>query len=102
MRGKGLLETMPLFEVRDESAQTCGVYDSDQAPAVAARTFAGYTSVYSAVGNWPAALYRELARSAAIPRLARPLLQGVGLLQRREHPGFTLAQPLDGDRVLAR
>jgi hypothetical protein len=66
MRSKGLLETTPLFEVRDDSAQTCGVYDSDQAPAVAAKTFAEYTSVYSAVGNWPAALYRELARSAGV------------------------------------
>jgi hypothetical protein len=66
MRSKGLLETTPLFEVRDQSAQTCGVYDSDQAPAVAAKTFAEYTSVYSAVGNWPAALYRELARSAGV------------------------------------
>ena len=66
MQSKGLLETTPLFEVRDESAQTFGVYDSDQTPAVAARTFAEYTSVYSAVGGWPAALYRELARAAGV------------------------------------
>ena len=66
MRSQGLLQTTPLFEVRDDSARTCGGYDSDQAPAVAAKTFAEHTSVYSAVGNWPAALYRELARSAGV------------------------------------
>jgi hypothetical protein len=66
MRSKGLLETAPLFEVRDEAAQTCGVYDSNGAPALALKTFASHTSVYSAVGNLPSALYREIARSAGV------------------------------------
>jgi hypothetical protein len=66
MRSKGLLETAPLFEVRDEAAQTCGVYDSDSASALALKKFASHTSVYSAVGNLPSALYRELARTAGV------------------------------------
>ncbi len=66
MRSKGLLETAPLFEVRDEAAQTCGVYDSDGASALAVKKLGSYTSVYSAVGNLPAELYREIARAAGV------------------------------------
>ena len=66
MRSKGLLETAPLFEVRDEAAQTYGVYDSDSASALALKKFASHTSVYSAAGNLPSALYREIARTAGV------------------------------------
>jgi hypothetical protein len=66
MRSQGLLETTPLFEVRDEAAQTCGVYDSNGAPALALKKSASHTSIYSAVGNLPAALYREIARAAGV------------------------------------
>jgi hypothetical protein len=66
MRSKSLLETTPLFEVRDEAARTCGVYDSNGAPALALRRFESHTSIYSAVGNLPAALYREIARAAGV------------------------------------
>ena len=66
MRSQGLLETTPLFEVRDAAAQTCGVYDSNGAPALALKKSASHTSIYSAVGNLPAALYREIGRSAGI------------------------------------
>ena len=65
MRSKGLLETTPLFEVRRVGSDLWRLRFRS-APAVAAKTFAEYTSVYSAVGNWPAALYRELARSAGV------------------------------------
>ena len=65
-RSKGLLETAPLFEVRDEAARTCGVYDSNGAPALALKEFETHASIYSAVGNLPAALYREIARSAGV------------------------------------
>ena len=66
MRSKGLMETAPLFEVRDEAARTCGVYDSNGASALALKKFETHTSIYSAVGNLPAALYREIARSAGV------------------------------------
>jgi hypothetical protein len=66
MRSKGLLETTPLFDVRDEGAQTYGVYDSSSATALALKKFASHTSIYSAVGNLPSALYREIARSAGV------------------------------------
>ncbi|MEI7732556.1 MAG: hypothetical protein WCO56_23495 [Verrucomicrobiota bacterium] len=66
MRSKGLLETTPLFEVRDAVAQTCGVYDSNGAPALAVKKSDSHTSIYSAVGGLPSALYREIARAAGV------------------------------------
>lgn len=66
MRSKGLLETAPLFDVRDNEAQTLGAYESNGATALALKKFASHTSVYSAVGNLPSALYREIARSAGV------------------------------------
>ena len=66
MRSKGLLETMPLFEVRDEAAQTCGTYNSNGAAALASKKSETHTSIYSAVGGLPAALYREIARAAGV------------------------------------
>lgn len=66
MRSKGLLETAPLFEVRDDLAQTLGVYNSNGAPALALKKLDSHTSIYSAVGNLPSALYREVARSAGV------------------------------------
>ncbi len=66
MRSKGLLETAPLFQVCDGEARTLGVYEADGAPALALKTCAAHTSVYSAVGNLPSVLYREIARSAGV------------------------------------
>lgn len=66
MRSKSLLETTPLFEVRDEAARTYGVYDSNGAPALALKNHMSHTSIYSAVGNLPASLYREIARAAGV------------------------------------
>ncbi len=66
MRSNSLLETAPLFEVRDEAARTCGVYDSNGASALALKKFETHTSIYSAVGNLPAPLYREIVRSAGV------------------------------------
>ncbi len=65
-RSKGLLETAPLFEIRDEAAQACGIYESNGAPALALKQFNSHTSIYGAVGNLPSALYREIARSAGV------------------------------------
>jgi hypothetical protein len=56
----------PLFEVRDKDAQVLGTYVSNGAPAVAVKKLARHTSVYSAVGNLPAAVYREIARAAGV------------------------------------
>jgi hypothetical protein len=42
MHGKRLLETTPLFQVRDEAAQTCGVYDSDGTPALALKKLGSF------------------------------------------------------------
>ena len=66
MRSRGRIETSPLFEVRDEAAQTYGVYDSNGATALALKKSGSHTSIYSAVGNLPAALYREIARAAGV------------------------------------
>lgn len=66
MRSKGLMETAPLFEVRDDVAQTLGVYDTNGATALALSKLDSYTSIYSAVGNLPSALYREVARAAGV------------------------------------
>jgi hypothetical protein len=66
MRSKGLLETAPLFEVRDEAARTCGTYDSNGAAALAMKKSETHASVYSAVGGLSAALYREIARAAGV------------------------------------
>lgn len=65
-RSKGLLETAPLFEIRDEAAQACGIYESNGAPALALKKFESHTSIYSAAGNLPSALYREIARAAGV------------------------------------
>jgi hypothetical protein len=56
----------PLFEVTDKDAQVLGTYVSNGASALAKKKLAHHTSVYSAVGNLPAALYREIARSAGV------------------------------------
>ncbi|MFA6561313.1 MAG: hypothetical protein WCV00_05340 [Verrucomicrobiia bacterium] len=56
----------PLFEVRDKDAQVLGTYVSNGAPALAVKKLARHTSVYSAVGNLPAAVYREIARAAGV------------------------------------
>jgi hypothetical protein len=56
----------PLFEVRDGGAQVLGTYVSNGAPAVAVKKLARHTSVYSAVGNLPATVYREIARAAGV------------------------------------
>jgi len=66
MRSQGLMETAPLFQVNDPAAETWGVYGTDGAVALAARKLEHHTSVYSAVGNLPAALYREIARAAGV------------------------------------
>jgi hypothetical protein len=60
------METAPLFQVNDPAAETWGVYGTDGAVALAARKLQHHTSVYSAVGNLPAALYREIARAAGV------------------------------------
>jgi len=56
----------PLFEIRDKDAQVLGTYVSNSAPAFARKKFSQHTSVYSAVGNLPAAVYREIARAAGV------------------------------------
>jgi hypothetical protein len=56
----------PLFEVQDREVLTLGVYQSDGAVAFASKMLGNHTSVYSAVGNLPAAIYREVARAAGI------------------------------------
>jgi hypothetical protein len=56
----------PLFEVRDKDAQVLGAYVSNGAPALASKKLARHTSVYSAIGNLPAAVYREIARTAGV------------------------------------
>jgi hypothetical protein len=59
-------KVMPLFEVRDKDAQILGTYVSNAAPALARKKFAQHTAVYSAVGNLPSAIYREIARAAGV------------------------------------
>jgi|GEM_PF-274756 len=66
MRSAQATETRPLFEVKDENAETWGVYASDGAVALAAKKKAGHTSVYCAVGNIPATVFREIARQAGV------------------------------------
>ena len=61
MRSEALMDTAPLFEVRDDEAQAWGVYESDGATAMAGKIFGDHTSIYSAVGNIPAAVLREVA-----------------------------------------
>lgn len=56
----------PLFEIRDKDAQVLGTYVSNGAAALAKKKLAQHTSVYSAVGNLPAAVYREIARAAGV------------------------------------
>lgn len=56
----------PLFRIAEESVTVLGRYASSGVPALASKRFAEYTSVYSAVPNLPAALYRELARQAGV------------------------------------
>lgn len=56
----------PLFEVRDQQAQVLGTYVSNGAPALAAKKLDQHTSMYSAVGNLPSTLYREIARKAGV------------------------------------
>jgi hypothetical protein len=56
----------PLFEVADERATILGGYVSGGAPALAYRKLEQHTSIYSAVANLPAALYRSLARQAGV------------------------------------
>lgn len=56
----------PLFEIQDREASPWGVYQSDGAVALASKKFPDHTSVYSAVGNLPAAIYREVARAAGV------------------------------------
>jgi hypothetical protein len=56
----------PLFEVRDQDAQVLGTYMSNGSPALASKKLARHTSVYSAVGNLPAAMFREIARAAGV------------------------------------
>lgn len=56
----------PLFEVRDADAQIHGTYLSNSAPALASKRFATHTSFYSAAGNPPPAIYREIARAAGV------------------------------------
>lgn len=56
----------PLFEVHDEGAEVLGAYVSNGAAALVRKKQAHHTSVYSAVGNLPAALYREIARTAGV------------------------------------
>ncbi len=66
MRSQGLMETAPLFQVNDPAAETWGVYGTDGAVALAARKLENHTSVYCAVGNIPAAVFREIARHAGV------------------------------------
>lgn len=56
----------PLFEVHDADAHVHGTYLSNGAPALASKRFASHTSFYSAVGNPPSAIYREIARAAGV------------------------------------
>lgn len=56
----------PLFALADPAAQVWGRYVDDGAPALASRQFADHTSWYSAVGNLPTALWREIARAAGV------------------------------------
>ncbi len=56
----------PLFEVRDKAAEVLGIYASNAAPALVRKRFSQHTAVYSAVGNLPAAIYREIARTAGV------------------------------------
>ncbi len=56
----------PLFEVQDKIAQVWGVYQSNGAPALVSKKLAQHTAVYSAVGNLPAAVFREIARAAGV------------------------------------
>lgn len=56
----------PLFEIRDNDAQVLGAYVSNGAPALAVKKLARHNAVYSAVGNLPAAVYREIARAAGV------------------------------------
>ncbi|MBM4154553.1 MAG: hypothetical protein FJ221_05935 [Lentisphaerae bacterium] len=56
----------PLFEVHDKDADVIGTYVSNDAPALVRKTFAGHHAVYSAVGNLPSAVYREIARTAGV------------------------------------
>lgn len=56
----------PLFEARDKDALVLGSYVSNGGPALVSKRRENHTSVYSAAGNLPAAVYRELARAAGV------------------------------------
>jgi hypothetical protein len=56
----------PLFALADPAAEVWGSYVADGLPALASRRFAGHTSWYSAVGNLPTSLWREIARAAGV------------------------------------
>ncbi len=56
----------PLFEISDSEAAIHACYRADGAPALASKELATHTAWYSAVGNLPAAIYREIARRAGV------------------------------------
>lgn len=56
----------PLFRIADESVTVLGRYAGSGIPALGYKRLAEHTSVYSAVPNLPADLYRELARQAGV------------------------------------
>jgi hypothetical protein len=59
-------EVQPLFQIEADQEQVWGRYVSDGAPALASRQFPTHTAWYSAVGNLPTALWREIARAAGV------------------------------------
>lgn len=56
----------PLFASDDPEAEVWGRYVTDGAGALASRRFADYASWYTAVGNLPTAVWREVARAAGV------------------------------------
>lgn len=56
----------PLFRIDDPGASVLGHYRLSKAPAIAIKQFPEHTSIYSAVPNLPAMLYRALALRAGV------------------------------------
>jgi hypothetical protein len=56
----------PLFAGHDPAAVVHGVFASDGAPALLSKRLAEHTAWFSAVGNMPATVWREIARAAGV------------------------------------
>jgi hypothetical protein len=59
-------DIQPLFQVSDEAALATGYYAASQAVALARKDLPGWTSWYSAVGNVPSRVLRDIARQSGV------------------------------------